>query len=446
MATNVIMPQLGLTMTEGTVTKWFKAVGDAVKAGEVLVEVATDKINNQVEAPEDGTLLQIVVPDGGTAPVKGVLGVLGAAGEQLAPAEATAAPTAAAAQAAATAPAAVTAPGAAPAVSGVVKASPLAKKLARDRGLNLADIPGSGPEGRIVERDVEQYLERQKSVKTTPMAARLAAEYGVDLTSLAKDGRITKADVLAAVPAAPAEIPAVATPAAPTTGRTVPLAGMRKIIASRMSASWQAPHVTYNMTVNMAAARDFRASLQDTVSAKYGVRLSYTDLVVKACAAALRDMPDMNVSLSDDTIIYHDDINIGVAVALDEGKGLIVPVVTAADRLPLGALSQAIRDLSGRGREGRLTADEISGGTFTVSNLGMYGIDIFTPIVNPPESAILGVGRIADTPVVVDGAVTVAPLMQLSLSADHRTIDGALAAQFLQKVKQYLEQPLLLVC
>lgn len=443
MATNVTMPQLGLTMTEGTVTKWFKTVGDAVKTGEVLVEVSTDKINNQVEAPVDGVVLQIAVPEGGTAPVKAVLAVLGAAGEQVAPAQA--APAVAVAQAAATAPAApATVPVVAP---GVIKASPVAKKLAREHGLNLADITGSGPDGRIVERDVLQHMERQRKVKTTPMAAKMAAEYGVDLTTLAKDGRITKADVLAAAaPAAPAQAPAAPASTAPSAGRTVPLAGMRKIIASRMSASWQAPHVTYNMTVNMAAARDFRASLQDTVSKKYGVRLSYTDLIVKACAVALRDMPEVNVSLSDDTVVYHEDINIGVAVALDQGKGLIVPVVTAADRCSLGELGHIIRDLTTRAREGRLTADEISGGTFTVSNLGMYGIDIFTPIVNPPESAILGVGRIADTPVVVDGAVTVAPLMQLSLSADHRTIDGALAAQFLQKVKQYLEEPLLLVC
>lgn len=435
MATHVTMPQLGLTMTEGTVTKWFKAVGDTVKAGEVLVEVATDKINNQVESPVDGVVLQIAVPEGGTVPVKTVLAVVGESGEKVS-AAAEAQPVTAAAQVAA-------AVAAAP-VRTFLKASPAAKKLARDNNVNLADVTGTGPDGRIVERDVARFLERQKAVKATPMAARLAAEYGVDLAALQKTGRITKEDVLAAT--AP-QTPAPAMPPAPTAaGRTAPLAGMRKIIATRMSASWQQPHVTYHTAVEMSQARAFREKLQATIEKRYGVRLSYTDIIVKACAAALKDMPDVNVSLTDDTIIYHETVNIGVAVALNQGKGLIVPVVTAVDTRTLGETAQIIRDLTARGREGKLTADEITGGTFTVTNLGMYGIDTFTPIINPPESAILGVGRIIDTPVVKDGAIAAVPLMQLSLSADHRIIDGALAAQFLQKVKQYLEEPLLLVC
>ncbi len=436
MAMNVIMPQLGLTMVEGTVVRWLKGVGDAVKAGEVVVEVATDKINHQVEAPMDGVVLQIMIAEGGTVPVKTALAVIGEEGEDVSPL------TGGVGEPAIASGAETGAPGEAVAVSslpahGLIKASPAARKMSREWNVDLAAVSATGPDGRILERDVARFLAGRKSIKSTPVAARMAAECGVDLNGLGKKGRITKADILTVI------TPSEAT-AAPVTPHTIPLAGMRKVIAERMSASWRAPHVTYHTSVEMGNTRTLRDKMRDMVVKKYGVRLSYTDFIVKACAAVLRDMPDLNVSLADNTIIYHDEIKIGVAVAVD--KGLIVPVVTAADLRTLGETAKIIRDLTERGREGKLTADEITGGTFTVTNLGMYGIDNFTPIINPPESAILGVGRIVDTPVAKDGMVTVAPTMQLSLSADHRTIDGVLAARFLQRVKQYLEEPVLLIC
>lgn len=438
MGTNVIMPQLGLTMTGGTVARWFKTVGDAIKAGEVLVEVTTDKINHQVEAPVDGVVLQIAVPEGVTVPVKTVLAVIGEAGEDVSSVTGAAEKATVASVDRATTATETTVISVMPDHS-LIKASPAAKKMAREKNVDLARVSATGPDGRIVERDVARFVE-EKSVKTTPVAARMAAEYGVDLTSLVRKERIAKADVLTYI--APSET--TPTPVAPVACHTVPLAGIRKVIAERMSASWRVPHVTYHISVDMGSARTLREKLQEMLEKKYCVRLSYTDFIVKACAAALRDMPDLNVSLADNDIVYHNEINIGVAVAID--KGLIVPVVTSADIRTLGETAKIIRDLTMRAREGKLITDEISGGTFTITNLGMYGIDNFTPVINPPESAILGVGRIVDTPVVKDGTITVAQMMQLSLSADHRTIDGALAAKFLQKVKQYLEEPLLLIC
>jgi pyruvate dehydrogenase E2 component (dihydrolipoamide acetyltransferase) len=426
MATNFTMPQLGLTMTEGTVSKWFKQVGEKITAGEILAEISTDKITNQIEAPADGVLLAVLVPEGGVAPVKAVLAVIGDPGENI---EAAAAEVAAAAPASAT-PARETAapPLAVPAAGeGRVIASPLAKKLAREKGIDLALVTGTGPNGRVVEQDILDYAARQAAApKASPLAAKIAAEQGVSLAAIAKDGRIMAADVRAAMPqgAAPAGIP---------------LVGMRKVISDRMSHSWQTtPHVHHTVEVNMLEALNLKDKL-----AKAGTKFSLTELIVKCTAQALTEYPMVNNAYVDGTLVINQSINIGVAVALE--NGLIVPVVRNADRKTLGQLRAEIAELAAKAREGRLLPDEYTGGTFTISNLGMYGVDHFTPIINTPESGIFGVCRTVERPVVVDSAIVIRPMMNLCLGYNHRIVDGALAGQFTSRVRQLLEQPLLLL-
>lgn len=426
MATEIIMPQLGLTMTEGTVTKWFKQVGDTVAPGEVIAEISTDKISNQLEATAGGTLLAIMVPAGSVAPVKAPIAIIGQPGEKVVSAAAEPAAAApATTNAAASAPAAAVAP--TTAADGWVKASPLARRLAKEQGIDLAKVTATGPDGLVVERDVLAAADAV-GVKASPLAAKVAADHGFDLGSIAKDGRIMKDDVVAALPKA----------ALPAAGQ--PLTGMRKVIAERMSLSWQtAPHVCLTVETDMTEAK----KLKDQLSRSTGGKVSYTEIIVKCAAQALRELPMVNNSLIDGKLVVNPAINIGVAVALD--GGLIVPVIRQADQKSIRQLNKEIADLGGKAREGRLGPDEYTGGTFTVTNLGMYGVDHFNPVINPPESAIIGVCRLVDRPVVVDGAVVVRPLMNLCLSFDHRLIDGALAAQFMARVRQLIEQPLLLL-
>jgi len=445
MAYTVTMPKLGLTMTEGTVTGWLKNVGDVVKKGDPLFEVETDKITNQVEALAEGILRKIIVPEGDAVPVGTAVAILAAAHEPLPEGEDRAVPTQSK-EAATPAPVKPTcSPQKAVATpTQDLKASPAAKKLARDRGVDLTLIKPTRTDGRIVERDVLAYLEANKAAATveaaeetgpaskawvTPVAEQLAKELGVDLTKLAVAGRIGKEDVFSALLAASRE----------DNDRREPLVGVRKIIAERMAASKRvAPHVTYTMEVDMSRAQAVYAAYkaQDR-------KISYNDMVVLAAARALRQFPLANASLVDEEIVYHSYINVGIAVAL--AKGLIVPVVKNADQKTLYALGLEIRALATRARENKLSPEDIAGGTFTVTNLGMYGIDSFTPIINQPESAILGVGRIADKPVVENGAVVVKPMMTLSLSADHRLLDGAIAAEFLSLIKAFLEEPALML-
>ncbi len=424
MATNFTMPQLGLTMTEGTVGKWFKKIGEKVAAGEVLAEISTDKITNQIEAPAAGVLLAVLVPEGGVAPVKAVLAVIGAPGEKVDPAllEVAAAAPATAPAAQAAAPVAQAAAG-----DGRIIASPLAKKLAKEKSVDLALVTGTGPGGRIVEKDILDFADRRAAApKATPLAAKLAAEHGVSLSAIASGARIMAGDVLAAVPA-PA--PAAA-----------PLAGMRKIIAERMSLSWQtAPHVTLTVEIDMTAA----GRLKDTLAAATGAKASFTEIIVKCAAKALGEFPAVNASLVNGAIVQHPAVNIGVAVALE--GGLIVPVVKNAAAKTVGQIREDIAALSAKARQGGLGPDDCTGGTFTVTNLGMFGTDHFTPIINPPEAAILGVCRAVKRPVVQGDDIVIRPMANLCLSFDHRLIDGAVAAKFMARLRALLEEPLLLL-
>lgn len=365
MATEIKMPQLGLTMTEGTVTQWFKKVGDAISQGELLFEVSTEKITNQIESTATGFLLEIRTPEGVAAPVQAVVGLIGAAGEIVAAqAELTTKTTAAKPETIAAAVTAAAGGSAVVAGGGWVKASPAARKLAGDLSIDLALVTASGPEGRVVERDVEAFAQsRPAAVKASPLAAKIATELGVDISGLAKDGRVMKEDVLAA--AAPAVIKAPP--------KKAMITGIRKVISERMSRSWQtAPHVHLTVEVDMTAA----LALKEKLAEASGQKASVTEIVIKCAAQALTEFPAVNASIDGNQIVYHEIVNMGVAVSID--NGLIVPVVTDAAKKSLREIRAAVVELGTKARAGKLLPDEISGGTFTVTNLGMYGTDHVT--------------------------------------------------------------------
>ena len=415
MAYEVLMPQLGLTMEEGTVSQWVKHEGDAVKAGDVLLEITTDKLTNEVTSEHDGVLLKIVAQEGEDIPVKGLLCYVGQPGEAVgdAPAAAPAsAPAAAAAPAAA--PAHAAAP--APAADGRrIRISPLARKTAAKLGVDVTKLTGSGPSGRIRQQDV------------------LAA---------------ANAPAAAAPAAAPAPVPAPAAKPVSKTGLELmegdtvsKLAGMRKVVAQRMLQSHtEIPPVTQNTKVDVTELMKFRKMLLAETGSKYSVN----DLILKATAKCLRQHPEVLVSLDGDQIIQRAHVNLGMAVALD--AGLIVPVIRDADRLGLDALSAAAKDLASRAKSNKLTPDEYKGSTFSVSNLGMFGIETFTPIVNQPDAAILGVCAIEDELVMDDqGNISKHQVMRLSFTYDHRLIDGAVAAKFVMALRDLLEKPMSII-
>jgi pyruvate dehydrogenase E2 component (dihydrolipoamide acetyltransferase) len=445
--TKVVLAKLSPTMEEGTIVKWSKNEGDAIKVGDVLAEIETDKANMEMEALGAGVLRKILVPAGGKAPVGALIGVIANADEDISAMVASASTTPAAAApapapeppAAPTTPmpapppaAPTTAPGAqapvapplpaptpvAPAAAAVpaataetggrVKASPLARAMAARQNLPLASMAGSGPGGRIVKRDVEAYASGSR-----PAAA------------------------VAAFPApAGAPRPAAAPLTQVTPGQEIPLTAMRKTIAKRLSESkFTAPHFYVTVDIDMDQAVDVREQLQRSENLK----VSFNDLVVKACARALTRFPNVNASWATDKIVTHKDVHVGVAVAVPDG--LIVPVVRNADRKAVVEISHEIKDLAARARERKLRPEEFTGSTFSVSNLGMYDVTEFTAIINPPESAILAVGAVRKVPVVVNDELAVGHRMKVTLSCDHRVVDGALGAQFLGEVRRLLENP-----
>ena len=448
MAKVIVMPKLGLTMTEGTVSKWLKGEGDAVKDGEDLFEVETDKLTNTIKATDSGTLLKIVAAEGETVACLKPVAVIGEPGEDYAAllgGEAPAAPKVTEAAAAAVA-SAVAAGGAAVRAAGErVLASPAAKKLAKSLGIDIALVAGTGPKGRITEEDVKNYKpagaapspmpeDSGPKVKASPLAAKVAADIGVELKDIPAHGRVLAADILAAVQGAGTG-PA---PAAPRE-EAVPMNGMRKAIANNMlNSHMTSPTVTFNLGIDMTELKRLREQLKSD-----DVKVSYTDLLVKIVAKALTEFPLLNCSVDGNKIIYKHYVNMGVAVALD--NGLVVPNVRDADKKTLSEISAEVKELAAKAREGRLPMDALSGGTFTITNLGMYGIESFSPIINQPEVAILGVNTMEDKVVVVNGEICVRPIMNLSLTADHRVVDGSVAAQFLQRIKKLMENPALLL-
>jgi pyruvate dehydrogenase E2 component (dihydrolipoamide acetyltransferase) len=442
MAIKMLMPLLGQTMEEGTIIKWFNNEGDSIKEGEPLLEVMTDKVNMEVEAPESGVLRKILAQPDDIVPVQDAIAIIGTADEPIDDLLADAPAPKAPAQAPAPAAAPISAPTAAaktespgvPVAGEKVFASPSARRVARERGIEIEALAGrgTGPNGRIVESDV---LEFAASVRATPLAEKVAADMGVQLgavTGTGVGGRIT-VDDLGRAAVTPAGI-----------GATIPFSGMRKMVAKGVTASAQtAVHVTLVTEVDMTECVSLRGQLLAEIEREYGVRLSYTDFIVKAAAKAILDKPIVNASLQGDVIIISDSINIGIATAIE--GGLLVPVVKNVQSKSVIAISKEIKALAERARSGKATPDDLSGGTFTITNLGVYGVDSFTPIITPGQSAILAVCRIADKPVVVNGQILIRSMMNLCLSFDHRIMDGAPAAEFLARLRDILQSPSLVL-
>jgi len=429
MATIVKMPKLGTTMTEGTIVKWLKNEGDPVKKGEIYVEIQTDKVNIEDEAGSSGILRKIIAKEGETVKVGDPIAIIAEADEELPDlgiAEEAHEKVEESTQ--------VVMPHeekteATDTVPGKIKASPAAKRVARENQIDLSKVTPSGPDGRIVERDVLAYIEAHK-VKATPVAKKIAMEQQIDLKALQKapGQRITKDDLQVALSAQEEE-------------NTIPVTGMRKIIADSMSYSKRvAPHIYLSLDVDMSKVMELRENLMPLVQASHDVKLSYNQILIKAVATSLKLNPMVNSSFTEEKIILKQQINIGLAVALDDG--LIVPVIKDADKKGLATIAKETEELIHKARNKKLLPDEYQGGTFTITNLGMFDIESFCAVINQPETAILAVGKIIKKPVVVGDEIAIKPMMNLTLSCDHRAVDGAVGARFLQNIKQILEEPM----
>ncbi|MBA4180430.1 MAG: dihydrolipoamide acetyltransferase [Anaerolinea sp.] len=452
MATEVLLVKAGMTMTEGAVAEWYVPDGGEVRAGQPLYRMETEKIELEVEAEAAGTVRHAVAAGTKLEP-GGLIAYILAPGEA-APAALASGPAPALAAAGAPSRAHVareTSTGEHP------SASPIARRLAREAGVSLAAIAGSGPGGRVTEEDILAYKARPApppataapaapatEVIASPIARRLAEQFRIDLSSVrgtGPGGRITKEDVEAAASAPVAAAPA--RPAAPggrhAAGEVIPVRGIRKVIAERMHASLQEmAQLTMAMEVVMDDAMKLRSQLV-AEWAEEGIKPSYTDLVIKAVGKALRRHPLLNATMKDAQIELLAQVNVGMAVALDDG--LVVPVIRDADAIPLKELAETSSRLASAAREGRLGLDEMAGGTFSVTALGMAGIDFFTPVINPPNVAILGVGRIHDAVAWAGDRPVKRQQMTLSLTIDHRVVDGAPGAAFLNSVRELLESP-----
>mgnify|MGYP000661885055 CR=1 FL=1 len=415
MAEIIRMPKLSDTMTEGVVAEWHKKVGDTVESGELLADIETDKATMEFESFQDGVLLHIGIEKGQTAPVDSILAVLGQKGEDFQSmidddvvpateepeAEPAPAPTPTAETPKATTPVNTPTTTPSPIVNdGSIKASPLAKSLANERGIDLATVNGTGDNGRIVKADIDSYK----------------------------------------VPAANSYKGGIAVPAGQESFSETPVSQMRKTIAKRLAASkFSAPHFYLSMEIDMENVMAARK----TVNAAQEVRVSFNDFVVKAAAIALKKHPLINSSWLEDKIRYNNHVNIGVAVAVDEG--LLVPVVRFADTKTLPQISMEVKELAGKARDKKLQPAEWEGNTFSISNLGMYGIESFTAIINPPDAAIMAIGGIIEKPVVKSGQIVPGHTMKVTLSCDHRVIDGVMGSEFLNTFKSMLEQPVLML-
>ena len=414
MAEVVIMPKLGFDMAEGILVRWMRAEGEGIEKGEVLAEIETDKATVEVESSFSGTVLRQVVEEGAIIPVGNPIAIVGEAGEEINEAELVAT-----VDAEAPAPAPETPEMVSPAVEAPepvvmqvdagdgrlpagVKASPLARKLAADLGVNLAGLAGTGPGGRIVKRDVETAAAAPSPVGLSPQIATLS----------------------------------------PLTTERIKMSKLRGAIGRRMTASkQQLPHFYITTDIDAAPFMEMREEYNTLLGDEN--KLSVNDFIVRAAALALREVPNLNASLDGEDIVRHGDINVGIAVAVPDG--LLTVVVRNADQKPLPTISSEARAMIARARDGKVQPDDIEGSTFTVSNLGMFDVDHFIAIINPPEAGILAVGSVQETPIVREGRIEVGHMMKATISADHRVTDGAEAAQWIQRFKEILEHPLRLV-
>ena len=439
----ILLPKMGNSVEEAEIVKWFKKEGDAVETGDPLFSIQTDKAEVECESTASGILRKILVPEGVEVPVLTVVALVGDADEALpdnmgAPSASASAPAAQVSAPitgpAAAAPAAPVSPGTG--ATGKSPVSPRARKAAEALGINPATLSGSGVGGRVMEQDVLASARSGGAVKITPTARRMAENAGLSVAQLSGTGiggKITKADIARSLEQGIAQ----AAPEAKEGIRTVPLSPMRRIIADRMCASkYSAPHYYITVEVDMSAAKNFRA-------ANRSFKVSYNDLVLFATARALRSFPAVNARWCGDFIEELSEVNLGMAVALP--TGLIVPVIRNAHLLSLEGLSSTAKALAEKAQTGKLLPDDYQGNSFTVSNLGAFGVDQFTAIINQPDSAILAVGQMKDRAVVIDGGIHIRPVMKLTLSSDHRVIDGALGAEFLKAVIEALENPMVML-
>jgi pyruvate dehydrogenase E2 component (dihydrolipoamide acetyltransferase) len=391
-ATEVKLPRLGQGMESGTIVRWLKSEGEQVAKGEPLYELDTDKVTQEVEAEASGVLLKIAISEGDVA-VGRTIAFIGAEGEAVAvgaPAPAAAAPKAAERKAEPE-----PAPVSEPTTDGRIKASPLARRLAREKGIDLAAVRGTGPEGRIVAEDVERTV---VGAPPSPVAAPVALPVGEVVST--------------------------------------PLSGIRKTIARRLTEAWTVPAFMLTVSADMTRANQLVAARREL---EPDVRVTVTDLLTRICGQALARHPAMNVQYTEDALLSFPSANVGIAVAAPQG--LVVPVVHGADRLSLSQIAQVRGDLVGRARDAKLRAEDLDGGTFTISNLGMYDVDQFVAVLNPPQASILAVGATRDEVVPADGELLVLPMMTMTLTCDHRAVDGATGAEFLKTVKNFLEFP-----
>ena len=424
MSTNVTMPSMGFDMTEGKVARWIKNIGDAVARGETIGEIETEKATVDLAAPIDGVFAKILIEPGITVPVNTPIAIVTASGETLG-ADAPAATTEAAAPSVkqeSSVPAPVVTASDSADASGRLKVSPLARNMAKAEGIDLTTLQGTGPGGRIIERDVQKAIQARASapVVTKPAAAPAPA-----------------------VAPTPAPKPAPVAPAAPIASGEQALSKMRQTIARRLQESKSSiPHFYLTMEINMDEAMKLRAQL-NAMAESDAEKLSVNDLIVAASARTLQKFPHVNAYFKGDRVAYNDNINVGVAVSV--GEGLLTPVLHNADQKSLKQIAVETKELAARARANKMKPDDLGPGTFTISNLGMFGIEEFSAIINPPESCILAVGAVKKIPVVINDSIQVGQVMKVTLSADHRIVDGALGAQFLQALQKLLENPINLV-
>ena len=439
MAISIIMPKWGMTMKEGLITKWYKSEGDAIEKGEPFFEVETEKIANVVEAEADGVVFQIVVPEGTTVPVGTILAIIAESGEQLERIEGfkmgemvETEPSAAKERDAKESKAKK---------KEFVLATPAARRLAKELAIDLAMVPVSGSGERVTESDVTKYHEEGPPLpRITPLAREMANQAGLDISTImgtGENGKITKNDVEKAMDAK-----AVEDEAEPL--KSVPFTGMRKAVADNMYNSLQnTAQLTSFSEVDVTEMVEFLHLYWEEYKRDETVMISYNDIIILATSRALKRHPIMNSTLVEDEIMLHDSVHMGVAVALSEG--LIVPVLREADKKGVLQIAKEARVLARKAREGDLSVDDLTGGTFTISNVSMFQVDGFTPILKPPETGILGVGRVKEKPAVYEGEIAIRSMMVLSLTFDHRVVDGAPANAFLGTVARYLEHPKLIM-
>ncbi|REK53155.1 MAG: branched-chain alpha-keto acid dehydrogenase subunit E2 [Geobacillus sp.] len=416
MAVEIFMPKLGMSMKEGTVVEWLKKKGDKVKKGESLVVISSDKIETDIEAPQDGVLLEILVEQDETAEVGKVIGYIGQEGEKL-NIQSNETPQETAKQAMQEVAASVGTIEPNITSRHMLRVSPAARKLAREAGIDVSNIKGTGPKGRITRADVEKAIQ-QKQASLQPVREKQTVAETNQITS-AETNQITTEQQ----------------------GVTVkPITGMRKVIATRMFASLQqTAQLTIHMKADVTELFELQGKLREELQDEPDVKLTITDFIARATVLALSTHKQMNSLYQNGHIHTYDSVHLGIAVAL--ANGLAVPVIPYAEKLSLKEISKKIKELSARAREGKLSSEEMKGSTFTITSLGAYGVEFFTPVLNPPEVGILGVGTAADTPVFIGDNIHKRKILPLSLTFDHQVIDGAPASQFLTAIKNYLEKP-----